>query len=141
MKTLLSTKNEKILLSDEDYNAITIHTWYVNKNGYAERQVQIAGKRKAVYLHYLIIGKPPEGKIVDHINGNKLDNRKENLRFITRQQNQYNRHKDRGISFARKKWVAYIHHDYKKIHLGSFTTREEALKKRKEAEKLHFVYT
>jgi hypothetical protein len=76
-------------------------------------------------------------KTIDHINGDKLDNRIENLRAATVGQNQHNRKTNanntsgyKGVSWhkARKKWVARITLERKNIHLGYFANAEEAAK-------------
>lgn len=80
---------------------------------------------------------------VDHINGIRHDNRLENLREVTPSENQHNRRlsgaNTSGISgvhyyAARKTWKAGITINSKFIHLGSFKTKEEAVKARKDAE-------
>jgi len=72
---------------------------------------------------------------IDHINGDGLDNRRSNLRFVTATQNQANslkrkigKSKYKGVSFKKdkKKWVAYICPGGKYIHLGYFTEEKEA---------------
>jgi hypothetical protein len=65
---------------------------------------------------------------IDHINGVKDDNRIENLRAVTHQQNHFNRTKAKGYTWHKpnNKWLAYIKRDGKKIHLGYFDTEEEA---------------
>jgi hypothetical protein len=83
----------------------------------------------------------PKGMVVDHINGNRLDNRKSNLRICTQFQNTKNRFKSRsnksgykGVSFfkakypLKKPWVAEIVYNYKRISLGYFYTKEDAAK-------------
>lgn len=77
-----------------------------------------------------------EGLIVDHINGNKLDNRKENLRFVTPQQNVHNKRKTiqdtsskyKGVSWnkRRKGWLAYIMVNGKREVIGLFSNEESA---------------
>lgn len=74
---------------------------------------------------------PPEGLVVDHINGNKLDNRRSNLRICTQSQNLNGRNTNKGyigVSWDkfRGKWKANIGKDYQKIFLGRFDTAEEA---------------
>ena len=64
-----------------------------------------------VYLkmHHAILGKPPQGYVVDHINGNRLDNRRCNLRFVTHQQNAFNTRKHRVENgTSRFKGVSYM---------------------------------
>lgn len=80
---------------------------------------------------------PPAEYDIDHINGIKTDNRKENLRLATRSQNMLNSHKVQatntsgypGVSYvsSRKKWRAYIKIGYKQISGGYFNTLEEAI--------------
>jgi hypothetical protein len=65
---------------------------------------------------------------VDHINGVKHDNRLENLRLVTHQQNHFNETKAKGYCWNKhaNKWMAYIALDRRKIHLGLFTVEEDA---------------
>lgn len=71
----------------------------------------------------------------DHINGNTLDNRRSNLRVVTRTQNnqnvtirKHNKSGYKGVSLEKKtgRWVAVIQANNKRIHLGTFDTPEEA---------------
>jgi hypothetical protein len=87
-------------------------------------------------MHKLIMSTPP-GCEVDHINHDGLDNRKANLRFVTRKQNAANarKHRDatskyRGISLyrERQKWLSEIRVDNKLIFLGIFFDELEAAK-------------
>ena len=93
--------------------------------------------KKSTYVHRLIFllhhGYLP--KYVDHINGNKQDNRSENLREATRCQNMMNVGKTalntsgfKGVSFHKRsnKWIAQIKQNKKHFYLGSFETAEEA---------------
>jgi len=97
-----------------------------------------SGAKPKIRLHRLILGKK-EGYIIDHINGNTLDNRKCNLRFATKSQNCMNS-KSNGISFnkIKRKWIAQIQVNYKIIYLGCFNNKNEALKIRQIAEKKYF---
>ncbi len=89
MKQINITQGQKVLVDNEDFERINKQKWSFNR-GYAYGWSSIEKKR--IYMHRLII-KVPKGLYVDHINGNKLDNRKENLRFATIAQNQHNQGK------------------------------------------------
>jgi len=102
------------------------------KNGSKRRE-----KRKRVTtlpLHHVIIGKPPKGKMVDHIDRNGLNNRRENLRLTTNSQNQRNskgsskssQYKGVYRDISNNKWAANIGHEGKVIYIGSFTCEKEA---------------
>ena len=87
---------------------------------------------------------------IDHINRNKADNRISNLREVSHKQNHQNRSKPSnntsghpGVSWLKQssKWRAKITHNHKLIHLGCFTTLEEAVSARKAAEKLYWADT
>lgn len=88
-----------------------------------------------VKLHRILTDAPP-GMVVDHINGDSLDNTDENLRICTQQENiqnrtQLNRNNTsnvRGVSFhkASSKWRAFVRHNRKQIHLGLFVDKAEA---------------
>ncbi|WP_422103644.1 HNH endonuclease [Vreelandella sp.] len=92
----------------------------------------------------------PEGQVVDHVNGNTLDNRRNNLRICTEQQNRWNRkvHRNnstgiRGVYCEHLKgggvrWRAQIRKCGKTYRLGSFRSSEEARQARVEAEKRLF---
>ena len=126
------------LVDDEDYDLIMQWKWW-NKEGYAIRETEInkhgeRRKRKRFYMHRLI-NKTPDGMEVDHINGDKLDNRKENLRTCTRHQNIINRCSFKGASSKFKgvlwnvklnKWRARIRLNKKDFHLGYFVHEKDA---------------
>lgn len=81
---------------------------------------------------------PLKGKHVDHKDGDPSNNKLENLRLCTRQQNSWNSNKSLGVSFdkKRKKWRAYITKDDEQIWLGYHSSFEEARKARIKAELL-----
>jgi hypothetical protein len=90
---------------------------------------------------------PPEGKIVDHINGEKNDNRKCNLRVCTYCENNMNTtvRKDNksgttGVFWENQsgKWKAEISYNKKRKHLGLFDKFEDAVNARKKAEVMYF---
>jgi len=69
-------RKEVIIIDHEDLSKINYCHWNISSFGYARN-----GKHQK--LHHLIVGKPPLPLVTDHINRNKLDNRKCNLRFVT----------------------------------------------------------
>lgn len=122
------------------------------KAGWVERRhklfyVRIEYKHSAFYAHkiifYLKKGYCP--KIIDHKNGNGLDNRIVNLREATSTENSLNSRKrqntsskHKGITFYRGRWIARIKINKKDKWLGSFLTEREAYRARKEAVKTHY---
>ncbi len=134
-----------VIIDREDASVFDQYTWTGSDNGngisYVCRRTRKSegGEPKKIYLHSSI-NNPPSGKVVDHINGDPLDNRKSNLRAVTRGQNNMNRgangtHRGKpttspykGVSWdkRRNKWVSNIGHDYKLIYLGSFDVPEDA---------------
>ena len=125
------------IVDDDDYQRLAEFTssWYAKKNRrthYAARHARRAGQRVFIYMHRQVMGAAGE-LAIDHINGDGLDNRKENLRFATTQQNGFNRRPSnaiglRGVTFHRHsaKWQAQIRHNGKWIYLGLFLTAEAA---------------
>lgn len=119
------------IVDNEDYEALSKYKWGLTKKGYARR----AAKPRHIFLHRQILN-VPDGVFVDHINGNKLDNRKSNLRIVPQSLNSRNLIQERannnsgykGVCKCRNKWRAYIVVNYKQKHLGCFETKEEAAK-------------
>src|SRR4030066_2184242 len=89
MKEIKLTRGKVAIVDDEDYEWINQWKWHCNGQGYAERHCDIPGKRTMIKMHRLILN-TPNGMETDHINHNRLDNRKSNLRVRTRSQNAIN---------------------------------------------------
>ena len=133
------------LVSAEDYEDYVDGYRFKLDSGY----VKYSGTKDGLirkYLHRIIMGEP-EGFVVDHINRNPLDNRRENLRIVSHQENQMNLNMRKtnksgvpGVCWDKdaNKWVAKITYKYKRIHLGRFEKLEDARKARKEAEIKYF---
>lgn len=141
-----------VLVDDEDYEYVSGLRWHI-ADGYPRRHEDIAGRRVPTYLHRHIALRA--GKIdaivdgagrhclasVDHINGNKLDNRRSNLALKSRSEQQRNendrlrrnnRSGYRGVSFnkRRQKWNAYMSKNGRQVSVGYFDTPEEAAEAR-----------
>lgn len=124
--------------------AVKLNWTYVD--GYARHAEIVYGKQKMLSLHHFIL-KVPSHIIVDHKNGNTLDNRESNLRVVTAKQSAQNRKvrsdstsRYTGLSFAndRQLYRVYICVDGHTIWLGQFKSKRKAIRCRKEAELKYF---
>lgn len=122
------------LIDKEDYEKVKDKKWRLHR-GYA----QCTDGKTTIMLHRYIMEVKAKRKIIDHINGDKLDNRKANLRIVTPSQNCMNRRISsvntsgyKGVCWrentAGRNWCATIYKDYKQYHLGYFSTKIEAAK-------------
>ena len=136
----------RTLIDLEDIDRVKNYKWYLHDNGYVITDIK--STKKHVRLHRFIMD-CPDGMVVDHINHNPLDNRKDNLRVCTQQQNMMNQSKRKdntsgitGVHWVegkrRKKWVARITVNKKQKTLGYYNTKEEAIEARKQAEIEYF---
>lgn len=111
MKELSLTHGRVALVDDEDYERLSAFVWqHAAKSdprftGYAVRYVTENKKTRRVWMHREVLG-APAGLEVDHINGNGLDNRRENLRLATRQQNARNRRPWGASRYLGVTWLA-----------------------------------
>ncbi len=108
--------------------------WHVLKHGTSGGvpRFYVACGSRSTGTHRLmhrIVARAPDDTEVDHINGDTLDNRRANLRCVSRQDNQWNRVKAKGYSWhtSSQAWLARIRVDGKLLHLGAFSTEKEAL--------------
>lgn len=137
MKEIQITRGAVAIVDDEDFERINSRKWALNPEGmgYAVRKgSKRCGEKRTVSMHQEIMY-APSGSIIDHINGNGLDNRKCNLRFANVQKNAFNKRKAKGPYtskykgvFRRKnktKWTARIKYNDHHIELGDYP--DEAL--------------
>lgn len=126
-------KNSEItgyaFVDEEDFEKLNKYNWHISSNGYAVHFKTSGRKYLGILRMHREIINAPSDKFVDHINGDKLDNRKINLRLATNSQNQANakmwstnKSGYRGVSFHNwsKKWIAGIKIMGKSINLGYF---------------------
>lgn len=113
----------------EDVDKVKDRNWSVGSGGYP-----VATRNyKHITIHRLVM-KVPKGMVIDHIDGDKLDNRKNNLRICTQQQNKFARHAIRaksgykGVYYQKGNgnWWASIQAECHIYHLGRFDTPEDA---------------
>lgn len=151
MKKIKLTQGKYALVDDEDYRLLKDFRWHaaLNKGNWYARTSR--NGRGSVGMHSIILWCPQNnGLVIDHINGNGLDNRRKNLRVCTTQANGMNRKVSKknkfGISGVRKVekkitkryWRAEIVFNGERIDLGAFRTKADAIKARKEAEKKYY---
>ncbi len=140
-KIPLRNKNKVIIahsiVDEEDFDELNKHSWHLNA-GYAIRNIRITpgrkGKHKSLLLHR-VVANTPKDLLTDHINGNKLDNRKCNLRHATKSQNAANTpirkvggSGYRGVYWHKRtaKWVVNVKIDKKTTNLGYYDSARAA---------------
>ena len=145
MKTISLNKDKYTLVDDEDFEYLNNLKWCVSTYGYAGKSQYIKNENKKATYTYISLarfllesyGTDLTNKQIDHINLNKLDNRKSNLRTATRSQNKSNtkKRKDntsgyKGVIWSRKdkRWEAKIGVNQHKKHLGRFLDKKDAAK-------------
>jgi hypothetical protein len=128
MREIKLSQNKIALVDDEDFEELNKHKWFFGE--YAKRNIRNKDKKKQeqVRMHRVIMN-APKTKEVDHIDGDKLNNQKNNLRLCTKIENLRNKGKlktnisgFKGVSYDKKlnKWKAQISVNNKKIYLGIF---------------------
>ena len=140
------SNGKKFYFDLEDYDLISQYCWHVSKDGSVKSKDKISGKN--ISMHRLVMGVNDPAIIVDHKKHVRHDNRKSELRVVTKSQNNMNRTPNKyvnksgcpGVTWSRElqKWKAEIKVNYKVIRLGWYEKYEDAVKARKEAEKKYF---
>jgi hypothetical protein len=123
----------KLAVIDKRDAWVTKWKWSYHHTGYAFRNCRVAGKKRMVLMHRLIMNAPAD-LYVDHRDGDGLNNRRTNLRLCTNSQNQMNRHVVRSASGRKgvtwnksvQKWQASIKKDRRSYYLGCFSSLDEA---------------
>lgn len=145
MKTIKLTKGRFTIVDDDLFEFLNQYKWHY-QFGYAKRMIRVNGQRKALHLHRFIINAPNHLQ-VDHINGDSLDNRRENLRLCSQKDNAKNRSMSKnnksgfpGVYYYEKygKYCAQATVNGSKKTLGYFDTKEEAFEARQEVVKEHY---
>lgn len=123
MKQLILAKGV-VIYDDQDHELIDQYRWHVSDLGYAVWRGRVDGVQKTIRMHRLIM-QCPDKLVVDHLNHNRLDNRRANLRICTQAENTRNRKEPgRGYWFQKQNsnWVVELNGR----HIGVFDTEVEA---------------
>lgn len=131
------SKGKWAIVDIDDFYILQNKSWHYMTVGYAAtHRSRKLGKPKIIYMHREIMGNPLN-KEIDHINNDKLDNRKINLRLVTHSHNMMNYKRNtlgsskyKGVCWAKEenKWKAQIGFDKVNYHIGYFKSEEEAAK-------------
>lgn len=149
MSTIPLTRGHVAIVDDAVFEHLSQWKWFTHtsEQAYACRKIRVDARdggwaQRTMFMHRQILGlglgRIPE---VDHWNGNKLDNRRTNLRICTTSQNAANTQKPggtskyRGVSWesSRKKWRAQVMKDKRNIHVGRYDSEEDAARAYDEA--------
>lgn len=136
MKEINLTKGYVAIVDDEDYERVNQFQWTVtitpSGSAYSFRTDYSSGGKKTIYMHRFVAN-TPDDLTCDHINHNTLDNRKENLRNCSHQDNMLNRKISpsntsgfKGVSRYNGKWYAKVSKGKKIVFRKSFPTKIEA---------------
>lgn len=138
----LRLRNGEIALVDADeFDRVSQYEWRRSSLGYAQRYL---GNQRYQYLHRFILGEPSteqQRRVIDHVNGDRLDNRKANLRIVDKATNSFNAGTSkrntsgvRGVSRSGRLWRARIRRNGVNVELGAFADRNRAIAARRAAE-------
>lgn len=152
MRRIMLSNEQAAIVDDADFDALLNYRWHKRKNGntcYATTRFFISGKIYDIDMHRAIMGVQDSKILIDHIDGNGLNNQRSNLRVCNRSQNASNRHAPKkttntssffGVSYmpTTRKWRAYIVKDSRQVSLGLYHREEDAaLAYNKAARELH----
>ena len=126
------TKGKFAIVDAADYERLNRYKWCAMKGGAKLYACRTTGRR-TILMHRFLMN-PPKGMVVDHIDGNGLNNRRSNLRICTHQQNMCNtRPKGKGSRYKgvcwdknRKQWIVVVRCGERHVHVGRFDDETEA---------------
>ena len=125
MKLIPLTQDYKAMIDDNDYEMINRYNWCVVRyRSYIYVSSRAGSRNTNTSLHRFIM-KTPDGLMVDHIDGDGLNNQRSNLRIVTRGQNRLNSF---DIAQSGYKGVFKTHNGKFGVRFGAFDTAEEAAK-------------
>lgn len=149
MKQIKLSQGKVTLVDDEDFDFFNQWKWDSQKSRntyFAKRYARIKEKfsERTILMHRVIM-KTPQGMVVDHIDGNGLNNQRSNLRNCSNTENLRNQRINKnntsgakGVSRNRNKWMASIRINGKQKNLGRYTDKKDAVIAYNEAAKKHY---
>lgn len=142
----VTVSGRPVLIDDEDLPLFSSHNWFMSGDkqwpSVTAWRLPVRPNRKLFILSRLLMD-APEDKLVDHVNGDPLDNRKSNLRLVTHQQNMCNRKRQKnnasgltGVYFDKRngKWWTELTHEGRRYWTRYHDTKEQAQAARHEQE-------
>ena len=142
MKQIQSTFGHVALVDDADFERVNQYNWYAHNslrsggcgsNGKRPARREGSGKRKVIFLAREIMGPTEPGFVIDHINGDPWDNRRENLRICTHAENLRNQRRPikrsgarKGVHRSGRLWKAIIRSNNEVYNLGSYIDKRVA---------------
>lgn len=142
MRQIPLTQGYFAIVDDSDFERLSKFKWYYHQGRAVRKPRTTDGKRRGFIWMHREVAKPDEDKVIDHINGNTLDNRRGNLRICTRSQNQWNKTlrsksvtgmKNIQWKKEKKRYVVRFQKYGKKYEFGYFKDLQEAVKVRNES--------
>ena len=132
---------DRFIIDNEDIEKICLYTWCIKDRKGQDKRLVSMSNGTMVFMHRLIMGVTNEDIVVDHINHNQFDNRKENLRLCNAWENSMNTSLSKnntsgvnGVSrLSNGKYRAYINLNHQQIYLGRYNTLQEAKEARHQA--------
>lgn len=134
MREIPVTNTRPAIVNDSDYELVARHKWHRSSKGYAQTVLPLGrGQQRTVLMHRLILD-APKGIQVDHIDHDKLNNRRSNIRLCSGHDNQGNRRSSvgssrfKGVTWSKqkRKWKAYIQQRKSTCYLGYYDAEEAA---------------
>lgn len=137
-------ETSRILIDLCDVDIASKYKWRKDKDGYAVTSLKNNGRIKNIYLHRILMN-PDDGMIVDHINRNKQDCRRNNMRITTNAINSRNTGLQSnntsgypGVVWNKNAWNVFITVNGKKIYIGRNKDKNIAIQMRKDAERMYW---
>lgn len=137
----------EVKVDDSDYDLLSQYTWWISTTGYAFRTIYNKGQKRHQAMHREIMGVTDRYVLIDHIDGDKLNNSRSNLRLSNKSTNGCNRPRTcknttgyKGVTRHSqcKRYISQIRAKGKNYYLGLFPTAEEAAHAYDAAARMHF---